>query len=89
MRRENGGRLSVATDRWIRDWRYLFELTLQLEEERSLVSLKIGAAIVLATRDEAKFVYVTGNVHRFVNPGHRRRRSGMAGADAEGKSGGL
>lgn len=51
------------------------------------MSLKIGAAIILATRDEAKFVYLAGNVH--CNPGHRRRRSGVAGADAEGKSGRL
>jgi len=70
-----------------RFWRYLFELALELEEEGCLVGLEIGAALViLAGRDKAGFVYLTGDVHGRVSPGHGRRRCGVVRADAEGKS---
>ena len=73
--------------RWTRDWRYLFELTLELEEEGCLVGLEIGAAVViLAGRDKAGLGYLAGDVHGRVSPGHGRRRGGVAGANAEGES---
>lgn len=62
---------------WIQDGRYLFELTLELEEEGSLVGLEIGAAVVIvAGRDEGGFVYPANNVHCSVGPGHRCRGCG-------------
>lgn len=69
------------------DGRYLFKLTLELEEKRGLVSLKIRSAVViLAGRDERRLVYSAGNVNGSVGPGHRRRRGRVARADAECKS---
>jgi hypothetical protein len=54
------------------------------------VGLEIGAAfVILAGRDEARFIYLAGNVHCCVSRGHRRRRGGVARTNAEGKSGGL
>lgn len=54
------------------------------------MGLEIGAAFVILTgRDEARFIYLAGNIHCCVSPGHGRRRGGVARADAEGKSGGL
>ena len=68
-------------------WRYLFELALELEEEGCLVGLKIGAAVViLAGWDKARFVYLAGDVHGRVSPGHGRRRGGVVGADAKCES---
>ena len=54
------------------------------------MGLEIGAAVVvLAGWDKARFVYLAGDVHGRVSPGHGRRRGGVVGADAEGESSGF
>jgi len=57
------------TGGWTQNGRYLFELALELEEEGSLVGLEIGAAVVVvAGRDEGRFMYPTSYIHRGVGP---------------------
>ena len=60
-----------------RDGRYLFELALEFEKVGGLVGLEIGAAVVvMAGRDEGRFVYPASNVDRGMCTGNWRRGCG-------------
>lgn len=71
-----GASISVAVG-GCENGRYLFELALEFEKEGGLVGLEIGAAVVvMAGRDEGRFVYPASNVDRGVYTGDRRGGGG-------------
>jgi hypothetical protein len=62
---------------WTQDGRYLFELALEFEKESGLVGLEIEATVVVvASRDEGRFVYPASNVNCGVCTGDRRGAGG-------------